>query len=60
MGYDIDTTNFRFDDARLADRMEARIKELREQLRYTDTERGRFHAQDEIDHYESVLRQMCC
>lgn len=60
MAYSINTRDFRFDDKVLADRLEAAIRDLRDQLRYTDSERGREHLRDEIDHYESILCQMHC
>ncbi|AKH99662.1 hypothetical protein IMCC20628_00944 [Hoeflea sp. IMCC20628] len=51
--------NFRFDDIRLADRLEAESKELRSRLRY-ESDKERRYIQDEIDEIESILCQMCC
>ncbi len=51
--------NFRFDDIRLADRLEAEAKQLRSRLRY-EGDKERRYIQDEIDEIESVLCQMSC
>lgn len=56
----ISIENFRFDDARLADRLEAEIKELKSRLRYEDSVKERRFLQDEIDDIEAILCRMCC
>lgn len=51
---------FHFDDARLADRLEAAVRELKSKLRYEDSAKERRFLQDEIDDIEAILSRMCC
>lgn len=55
----ISMKDFRFDDAKLADRLEAQVKELRSRLPY-ESSKGQRHLQDEIAAIEAVLCQMHC
>ncbi|WP_162129886.1 hypothetical protein [Sinorhizobium fredii] len=55
----ISMKDFRFDDARLADRLEAQVKELRSRIPY-ESSKERRHLQDEIAAIEAVLCRMHC
>ena len=56
----ISIENFRFDDAHLADRLEAEVKELKSKLRHEDSPKERRFLRDEIDDIEAILCRMCC
>lgn len=55
----ISMKDFRFNDAKLADRLEAQVKELRSRIPY-ESSKERRHLQDEIDAIEAVLCRMHC
>ena len=53
------TKPFRFNDKRLADRLEAEVADLHDRLRF-ESDRQRRDTLDEIDQIERTLCQMHC